>query len=105
MVSGTTKSVPTLPQVLDSLFPNMILGEALDDALKFNFIRRVQKARVQIQGVRAKSAAFELCWDEASYADDLHRFQKVSTCSQAIPMPVDRTESVERTSRIFSSTT
>lgn len=51
------------------------LGEALDDALKFNFIRRVQKARVQIQGVRAKSAAFELCWDEARYTDELNSFR------------------------------
>ena len=51
------------------------LGEALDDALKFNFIRRVQKARVQIQGVRAKSAAFELRWDESSYTDELTSFQ------------------------------
>ena len=51
------------------------LSEALDDALKFNFIRRVQKARVQIQGVRAKSAAFELRWDEARYTDDLKTFQ------------------------------
>lgn len=51
------------------------LGEALDDALKFNFIRRVQKARVQIQGVRAKSASFELRWDEGRYTDDLASFR------------------------------
>ncbi len=50
------------------------LNEALDDALKFNFIRRVQKARVQIQGVRAKSAAFELRWDESRYTDELSSF-------------------------------
>ena len=51
------------------------LGEALDDALKCKFIRRVQKARIQAQGVRAKSAAFELLWDEVSYTDDLNTFQ------------------------------
>ena len=50
------------------------LSEALADALKFNFIRRAQKARVQIEGVRARSAAFELLWDEAWYTDDLKLF-------------------------------
>lgn len=51
------------------------LNEALDDALKFNFIRRVHKARVQIQGVRAKSASFELRWINSHYTDDLAAFE------------------------------
>ena len=46
------------------------LPEAIDDALKGNFVRRVQKARVQSQGIRAQSAAFELRWDEHRYTDD-----------------------------------
>lgn len=45
------------------------LGEAIADAQKANFVRRVQKARVQSQGVRAQSAAFELRWDEETYTD------------------------------------
>ena len=51
------------------------LGEALDDALKFNFIRRVQKARMQIQGVAAKSAAYEVRWDDQRYTDSSEEFQ------------------------------
>ena len=43
--------------------------------LTINFIRRVQKARVQIQAVRAKSAAFKIRWDEARYISDLNTLQ------------------------------
>lgn len=51
------------------------LGEALDDALKFNFIRRIQKAKMQQLGVAAKSAAYELRWDDESYTDSSEEFQ------------------------------
>jgi hypothetical protein len=50
------------------------LSEALAEAQKANFIRSVQKARVQTQGVRAQSASFELRWEEQRYTDDLEEF-------------------------------
>ena len=51
------------------------LPEAIQDALSSKFIRRVQRARVQRQGVKAKSAAYELCWDEHRYTDDPKEFE------------------------------
>ena len=51
------------------------LGEAIEDALKGHFIRCIQKARVQTQGVRSQSAAYELCWDDDQYTDEPENFQ------------------------------
>jgi hypothetical protein len=51
------------------------LQKAVDEALKYHFIRRAQKARVQTQGVNAKSAAYELLWDADRYTDALRHFQ------------------------------
>lgn len=51
------------------------LGEALELALNSKFITCVQKARIQSQGVRARSAAYELCWDESRYTDKLDEFR------------------------------
>jgi hypothetical protein len=50
------------------------LREAVADALKSNFIRRIHKARVQTQGVRAQSGSYELRWDEAQYSDQPEQF-------------------------------
>lgn len=47
---------------------------AIDEALKGNFIRRVKKSIVQTKGVRAKSASYELLWDEENYTDDPSSF-------------------------------
>jgi hypothetical protein len=51
------------------------LAEALEEASGGRFIRRTQKARVQTQGVRAQSAAYELCWDEHQYTDEPSSFR------------------------------
>ena len=51
------------------------LQKAVDEALKFRFIRRAQKARLQTQGVPAKSAAYELLWDGERYTDSPRLFQ------------------------------
>ncbi len=51
------------------------LGEAISDAVEANFIRCIQKARVQTQGVKARSASFELRWDEDRYTDKSEEFK------------------------------
>ena len=51
------------------------LPEAIEDALKARFIRCTKKATMQSQGVRAQSAAYELCWDDTNYTDDPEEFQ------------------------------
>lgn len=51
------------------------LGEALELAMGSHFIRCVQKARMQAQGVRARSAAYEICWDETRYTDTAEEFR------------------------------
>ena len=50
------------------------LGKAIHEALDSRFIRCVQKARMQVQGVRARSAAYELLWNESAYTDDLEDY-------------------------------
>lgn len=50
------------------------LGEAIAIAQQSRFIRRVRSARVQRRGVRARSASFELCWDEGQYTDASEHF-------------------------------
>ena len=51
------------------------LQKAVDEALKAGFIKRAQRARIQKLGVHAKSAAYELLWDESRYTDDLSQFK------------------------------
>jgi len=51
------------------------LQKAVDEALKAGFIRRAQRARIQTAGVQAKSASYELVWDEHNYTDDLGSFK------------------------------
>jgi hypothetical protein len=51
------------------------LQKAVDEALKAGFIRRAQRARIQAAGVQAKSASYELVWDEDNYTDDLSDFK------------------------------
>lgn len=51
------------------------LQRAIDEALQSRFVRRLQKAEVQTQGQKAKSAAFELRWAEKQYTDSPALFQ------------------------------
>ena len=51
------------------------LQKAVDEALKAGFIRRAQRARIQTAGVQAKSASYELVWDEHNYTNDLGEFK------------------------------
>ncbi len=50
------------------------LQEAIEEALKGKFIRCTQAAKIQSQGVRSQSAAYELSWDEDRYTDGLEDF-------------------------------
>jgi len=50
------------------------LQKAVHEALAGGFIRRASKARIQSLGVNAKSASYELVWDEDSYTDDPAKF-------------------------------
>jgi hypothetical protein len=51
------------------------LQKAVDESLKSRFVRRAQRARIQKLGIHAKTAAYELLWDEHTYTDDLATFQ------------------------------
>jgi hypothetical protein len=51
------------------------LRKGVDEALAARFIRRAQRARIQAPGVSAKSAAYELVWDEHRYTDEPTDFQ------------------------------
>lgn len=51
------------------------LQEAISAALQARFIRCVERAQIQTHGIRAKSAVYELCWDENHYTDSLDDFQ------------------------------
>jgi hypothetical protein len=50
------------------------LQKAITEALDRKFIGCVQTARMQVQGVRARSASYELLWNESSYTDDIDKF-------------------------------
>ena len=51
------------------------LGKGIEEAVSSRFVRCVQKARIQTQGVRARSAAYELLWNESEYTDQLAAFK------------------------------